>query len=135
MRRHQDSRSSWRKPFRMCHESVLSFGQTLITRDDVLGKAVIEVGSFDVNGSLRSHVTNLLPLYYIGVDMREGPGVDLVCDATRLVEQFSFRFDLLISTEMLEHVIDWKTAISNMKRVLCPGGKVILTTRSPGFPL
>jgi SAM-dependent methyltransferase len=43
-------------------------------------------------------------------------------------------FDLVITTEMLEHVQDWKAVIANMKGVLKPGGVIFITTRSEGFP-
>jgi hypothetical protein len=36
---------------------------------------------------------------------------------------------------MIEHVANWKLIISNFKRVLRPGGIIIVTTRSFGFPL
>jgi hypothetical protein len=39
-----------------------------------------------------------------------------------------------VTTETLEHIRDWKTAVHNMKRVLKPGGLLIITTRSFGFP-
>jgi SAM-dependent methyltransferase len=36
---------------------------------------------------------------------------------------------------MLEHAKDWRAAIDAMKRVLIPGGILLLTARSPGFQL
>jgi SAM-dependent methyltransferase len=35
---------------------------------------------------------------------------------------------------MLEHVVEWKPVITQMKRVLKPGGVILITTRSQGFP-
>jgi SAM-dependent methyltransferase len=120
----------------MCHVSVLRFVGEVVHADEVEGKDVLEVGSYDVNGSPRGILAKYEPRSYVGVDMRAGPGVDEVCDAVALVERFGEeRFDLVVSTEMLEHVENWRAVISNVKRVLRPGGVLILTTRSPGFPL
>lgn len=59
----------------------------------------------------------------------------MVCDASKLTSRFgSNRFDVIISTEMLEHVKDWQKVISQMKRVLKPPGVILLTTRSFGCP-
>jgi SAM-dependent methyltransferase len=120
----------------MCHRSVLAFVMTHISEADVASKKVLEVGSFDVNGSSRGMIELLAPSSYIGVDMRPGPKVDRICNASDLVVTFGVEsFEVVVSTEMLEHVEDWRGAISNMKRVLAPGGILLLTTRSPGFPL
>jgi hypothetical protein len=35
---------------------------------------------------------------------------------------------------MLEHAGDWRDAVTGMARILAPGGLLLLTTRSPGFP-
>lgn len=119
----------------MCHRSVLAFVMTRISEADISGKKVLEVGSLDVNGSPRGIVELLAPASYVGVDIRPGPKVDQICDASALVTAFGVEiFDVVISTEMLEHAKDWRSAISSMKRVLAPGGLLLITTRSPGFP-
>jgi len=72
---------------------------------------------------------------YVGVDIQAGPGVDEICEASRLVERFgSEAFDIVVSTELLEHVQEWRSVVSNMKRVLRPGGALLMTTRSIGYP-
>ena len=44
-------------------------------------------------------------------------------------------FDVVISTEMLEHIPDWRAAVTNLKGVCRLGGLILITTRAPGFPL
>ena len=118
------------------HESVMAFGRAHLRSDDVRGKRVLEVGSMDINGSLRAHVELLGPASYVGVDFLAGAGVDVVCDAGDLVWRFGeHSFDVVISTEMLEHAEDWRGAITAMKRVLVPGGLIVLTARGPGMGL
>jgi SAM-dependent methyltransferase len=118
------------------HDSVMIFGQSVLTAEDVRGRRVIEVGSMNVNGSLRSHIESLGPTSYVGIDFAHGPGVDVVCDASDLVGRFGTNsFDVVLSTEMLEHAQNWRAAISAMKYVLSPGGVLVLTARGPGFPL
>jgi hypothetical protein len=63
----------------MCSESAIKFVQSCLTEEDVRGKQVLEAGSLDVNGSLRSFVIGLYPLDYTGIDLVEGPGVDEIC--------------------------------------------------------
>jgi SAM-dependent methyltransferase len=120
----------------MCHRGCLSFAHTHLTAADVAGQRVLEVGSRDVNGSVRPIVESLGPCEYVGVDIEAGPSVDLICRAEDLVKRFgASSFDIVISTELLEHVRDWRSAVSNMKTVLRPGGTLLLTTRSRGFHL
>lgn len=64
--------------------------------------------------------------------MRPGPGVDRVLSAEELVVLPAQSVDLLICTEMLEHARLWRAAVRSMKRLLRPGGRLLLTTRSPG---
>ena len=118
------------------HHSVINFIDKELTLQMIRNKRVLEVGSLDVNGSVRPLVMGFAPGSYLGVDMREGPGVDRVVNACELIATFGEEsFDVVISTEMLEHVENWRLAVDNMKQVLRPGGTLLITTRSEGFPL
>lgn len=102
---------------------------------DTTGKRVLEVGSLNVNGSIRATIESQEPALYWGVDIEPGPGVDEVISVHDLIKRFGAeKFDLVISTEMLEHVEDWRDALRNLKAVVKVGGTLILTTRRPGFP-
>ena len=118
------------------HTSVMNFGREVLTWNVCHDKRILEVGSYNVNGSLRPVAMEHYPYQYIGVDCRPGPGVDVIGyaeDLDRLLpEQF---FDIIICTEMLEHADEWWTALRAMVAMLVPRGYLLLTTRSPGFPL
>ena len=114
----------------MCHVSCIVFGVKYLSPGDVQGKDIIEVGSYDFNGSLRSIIELWNPRTYIGVDIVAGPGVDLICNAENLMEKFQNNsFDIVISTELLEHVKDFRKVISNLKNICKPDGLIIITTR------
>lgn len=120
------------------HDSVMKFVQDSLYMQEVYGRYVLEVGSRDVNGGVRQWITEQLrPAGYLGVDMEPGPGVDHVCRAEQLNEVWKIRkgtYDLVISTEMLEHCEDWRGAVGAMKRMTHSQGILVITTRSPGFP-
>lgn len=119
----------------MCTPAIRDFGSRILTREVVEGRTVLEVGSLDVNGSLRPVALDRGASRYVGVDLQAGPGVDIVCRAERLIEQFgSNAFDLVISTELLEHAEPWRLVIHHLKTVVKPQGLLLITTRSIGFP-
>jgi len=118
----------------MCSPACINFGKQNLSESEIKGKSVIEVGSYNVNGSLRTYITSLKPQSYLGVDISEGPGVDKICKAEDLVTMFGENsFDIVISTEMLEHVEDWRIVIHNLKMLLKENGILLITTRSKGF--
>jgi SAM-dependent methyltransferase len=117
------------------HTSVSAWVSRVLTRADIAGRTVLEVGSRDVNGSVRAMVEALGPATYVGTDMQSGPGVDQVVRAEDLPATFDENaFDVVVSTEMLEHAAAWRDCLMAMALVLRPGGLLVLTTRSPGFP-
>lgn len=120
----------------MCHASVIFFGVKNLTKEDIENKRVIDVGSHNYNGNMSIVAEKMNPKEYVGVDMIPGPGVDVVCLAENLVEKFGVEsFDTVISNELMEHARNWRDVISNMKRILKPGGSILLTTRGKGFKI
>lgn len=116
----------------MCNAAVLQFLNDFqkVCKPDF---DILEVGSQNINGTPRTLFQSLVR-NYTGVDLAYGDGVDQVVNACELLTVFNpDQFDMVISTEMLEHCHDWRMAISQMKTVLKPGGYLLLTTRSPGF--
>ena len=87
---------------------------------------VLDVGSYDVNGSYR-------PLFpapgfeYVGLDMEAGPNVDVVIDSPYGWDSIeSDSFDLVISGQAFEHIeFFWKT-MEEMTRVLKKDGLLCL---------
>lgn len=117
------------------HPSVLDFVAKVLTRERVYNAGVLEVGSYDVNGSVRPYLESLRPKRYLGVDAASGPSVDRVVDCEELAAEVGRgAWQIVVSTEMLEHVRDWKTCIEQLAEVTAPGGLLLITTRSPGFP-
>ncbi len=118
----------------MCSPNCVEFVARSLGPADVGGRRVLEVGSYDVNGSVRAIAREAGAGSYLGVDIVPGPGVDEICEAGELLSRYGpGSFDVVISTEMLEHVEDWRRVVENLKGVLAPEGLLVLTTRSPGF--
>ena len=119
----------------VCNAACILFGFRSISASEVAGKRVLEIGSADRNGSLRPIIESYRPREYVGIDVEPGPGVDRVVEAGQIAQVFGEEsFDLVVSTETLEHIRDWRGAISNIKRACKRGGVILLTTRSIGFP-
>jgi SAM-dependent methyltransferase len=117
------------------HQSVYDFVTRVLGREQVEGKHVLEVGALDVNGSVRPYVTSLKPASYVGTDRRKGRRVDRVIAAEKLSTiPWGGTIDLVICTETLEHIQNWRVALWSMVFVLRQGGMLVLTTRSEGFP-
>jgi hypothetical protein len=86
---------------------------------------VLEVGSQDINGSVRIHFEEC---NYTGIDLGEAPGVDLVVDINDYITPNTY--DTVISSEMLEHCKNWESALLRMYDNTKHKGMFILTCAS-----
>jgi SAM-dependent methyltransferase len=120
----------------MCHISCTEFVKRNFTREELNGKRIIEIGSANVNGSVRPIFESLDVSEYVGIDFRRYDGVDIICNAENMMERFGKEsFDIVVSTSFLEHAEDWKKVISNIKDVCKKGGIMLHTTVSKGYGL
>ena len=88
----------------------------------------LEVGSLDVNGSVRELFPRADP--YVGIDLAPGRGVDVVASGHDFGRNESYA--TVVTTECLEHDPGWRTTLANIERVLRPGGLLVLTCATTG---
>ncbi len=91
---------------------------------------LLEIGSWTAPGQENIVCKRTIaPLVgeYVGLDMRAGPDVDVVCDAKKTPFPDN-HFDVILSSDCLEHV-DWPRDIMHEAfRITKPGGLFYLTT-------
>ena len=110
---------------------VANRGWVLSHADKLKGK-VLEIGSWIAPGQeaiqCRDHVSKLENVIeYVGLDMREGPGVDVVCDAKNTSYPDN-TWDVIICLDTLEHV-DWpRDLVREAARILKKGGHLFLAS-------
>jgi SAM-dependent methyltransferase len=67
------------------------------------------------------------PREYIGIDVQPGRHVDRVIEEGKPWPLDSARFDAVLCTQVLEHVADPQATLSEISRVMKPGGILILS--------
>jgi SAM-dependent methyltransferase len=92
------------------------------------GRRVLEVGSLDINGSIRSAFE---ACDYTGADLAPGPGVDIACPGQMLAFP-SQHFDVSLSCECFEHNPYWVETWANMLRMTRPGGLLLMSCATTG---
>lgn len=87
---------------------------------------ILDIGGRNVNGTVR----DLFPkAEYVSVDLRDGPGVDVVADIMDYLPED--RVDMVVCCEVLEHAPRWREIVQRCCRFLRPGGKLIVTCAGP----
>ncbi|UOO91550.1 methyltransferase domain-containing protein [Vitreoscilla stercoraria] len=93
-------------------------------------KRVVEIGSQDVNGSLKTHVP--MDFEYVGVDFVAGKGVDVVLDDPYSLPFEDEMADIVISSSCFEHSEMFWLVFLEVMRILKPHGLFYLNAPSNG---
>jgi SAM-dependent methyltransferase len=91
---------------------------------------VLEVGSLDINGSIRDLFEYC---NYVGVDVGPGPGVDFAVPGQEVAYPDE-SFDITVSAECFEHNPYWAETFENMKRMTKVGGIIAFTCAGKDRP-
>jgi SAM-dependent methyltransferase len=109
------------------HTEALLLMRQMLAGRVVAGQTVLDVGSYDVNGTLRPLCAEL-GLVYTGLDVAAGPNVDMVAPDPYHYALDDNSFDNVISTSTMEHVPYIWLWLPELVRVLRPGGLLAITT-------
>ena len=117
----------------MAHQQQFDFVSAVASfyPNNFVNCKVLEVGSLDINGSVRQFFKDC---NYIGIDLGEGKGVDIVCTGQDY-DAPNNEFDTIISCECFEHNPYYKETIQNSVRMLKSGGLFIFTCATTGRPV
>jgi len=90
--------------------------------DYFINKRVLDIGSLDINGNNKELFENC---DYVGLDVIEGKNVDIVCIAHEYKPDKLF--DVVLSTNALEHDIYYKKTLRKMVKLLKSGGLMFIS--------
>lgn len=86
-------------------------------------RLIADLGSMDFNGSYRELIEE--PRTYVGIDIAAGKNVDLVMLSEYIVPVQDNHFDSLITGQCFEHVRNPFKLMSEVGRIVRPGGTVL----------
>jgi hypothetical protein len=90
---------------------------------------VVEIGSRNINGSVRPLFIGKVEDDYWGIDLHEGPDVDEVADASDWAPQGLV--DCVVCCEVLEHAPNVEHLVEKVSQWLSPGGWFLMTCAAP----
>ena len=97
---------------------------------DLRTDSILEVGSQAINGSLRDSA--LPSTRYVGLDIEEGDGVDLVVEPGKPFPVENDSFDLVMATSVFEHDPAFWNTFVEMCRATKDGGYIYISAPSNG---
>lgn len=89
--------------------------------------SVLEIGSQDVNGTARDYFEDC---DYVGIDIEQGKGVDIVMNARKT--KFETKFDTLLFLSVFEHDLNWKNTFKHNIQWIKKGGLCLVSFGSEG---
>jgi len=112
------------------HDTARLTGEAFFKVYGCTSGLIVDVGSMDVNGTLRPYAP--AGMTYVGLDAVGGPGVDIV-----LEDPYKFPADdgwanLVVSTSCLEHADYFWLTFAEMARILAPGGFLYVSAPTGG---
>lgn len=120
---------------RVAHREQLKFfmeSARLLVESGRTSLRILEVGSCDVNGSIREILSPITGTY-LGVDLAVGPNVDLVIAPECRLSDLG-TFDLIVSAEALEHDPGAFVTVNSMCDALASDGLLLISAASKGRP-
>lgn len=111
------------------HDAARSFVRDTLARLGARPATVVEIGSRRINGSVRELFDGAA---YTGIDVRHGPGVDVVADGATWQPPASV--DCVVCCEVLEHAPAADAILANAVRMLVPGGLLLVTCATDPRP-
>jgi hypothetical protein len=91
---------------------------------------ILDLGAYDVNGSLRDHARPGMD--YIGADIEAGPGVDVVVKPGKRLPFDDESFDLVVASSVFEHDSAFWDTFAELVRVVRKGGHIYINVPSNG---
>ena len=109
------------------HDNSMTLMSEFIEKYDLQKAIVVDMGSFNINGTYR----DLFPEgQYIGVDIVPGRNVDIIMGSKEWDEIENV--DAVISGQTIEHVANIPGFMTEIYRVLKPGGLLCIIAPSAG---
>ncbi|TWT12904.1 class I SAM-dependent methyltransferase [Reyranella sp. CPCC 100927] len=112
------------------HDTALAIGKLFFEVYAPQRCTIVEIGSMDVNGSLRA----VAPpgSHYIGIDIEPGRGVDLVTAPGADMPLRDGVADVAMASSVFEHDPQFWRTFNNLCRITKPGGYIYINAPSNG---
>jgi len=127
---------------KMAHQAQIDYCMSVKKRfpDYFKNKRVLDAGSMDINGNNRYLFKDC---DYTGLDIGPGKNVDIICPVHCFIPtkrkkwggrllQYYISYDVVISTEMLEHDKYYKKSLQQMFCILNSPGLLLITAATTG---
>lgn len=119
------------------HDTAYSIGRAFFESYVCPRHRILEIGSMNVNGSLRDFCPEGAP--YVGIDLQRGAGVDVVVHRISQLPFAAEVFDIVVTSSCFEHDAMFWVTFLEICRVLKPGGYLYVNAPSRGeyhrFPI